>query len=491
MPTYLTPGVHIEHVLTEPKRVLRTGVPVFLGLIRYQDLDAYNAQQTEPAEQFVTKPLTQCPDISIARKQGYLRLPNRPSPPAEEMGLGDPSSTNSLAYLRAVPGDRLGGHTSHQVLASGGTAGQTGGTRDLRLPVAISDKPQRFTVWPQFEATYGDLQPFGYLCYAVRGFFENNGGLCYVQLICFDGDSPVEAVKVGLKTLEAYDDFDLLCIPDIMWLLSSTDTLSKAAVREMQTAMISHCDRLGNRFALLDPLPQTEQTIDLETYLREIQIQRQDLVSENAALYCPWVRMLNGPAATAGFVPPCGHVASVFARTDLATGVHKAPANTSMEGVVDVAVNLTNEQQGPLNEAGINCLRAFPRRGIRVWGARTLSYDPNWTYVNVRRIFLTAVRWIDRNMIEVAFEPQTPQLWARIVRDLTAYFTDLLEHGAFAGRTASEAFYVKCDAETNPPEAQDVGRVVTEIGLAPAAPAEFIVVRIIHGPTGAQVIGPA
>ena len=128
--------------------------------------------------------------------------------------------------------------------------------------------------------------------------------------------------------------------------------------------------------------------------------------------------------------------------------------------------------------------------GIRIWGARTLSQQAAWRYINVRRIFLTAGRWIERNMTDVLFEPNTPELWGRIVRDLTMYFTELLEQGALAGRTAQEAFYVKCDAETNPHTEREIGHVVTEIGLAPAATAEFIVMRLIHGPSGVCILGP-
>ena len=171
-------------------------------------------------------------------------------------------------------------------------------------------------------------------------------------------------------------------------------------------------------------------------------------------------------------------------------GIHKAPANDDLEGVLELEVNLTNDQQDRLNPEGINCLRAFPGRGIRVWGARTLSVDPAWTYINVRRLFLMAGRWIERNMGGVSFEPNDPKLWARIGRDLTAYFNDLFTRGALKGRTAQEAFYVKCDAETTPLEVRDAGMVVTEIGLARAVPNEFVVVRMTHGASGVTIAGP-
>lgn len=483
MATYQTPGVYVEHVLTETERVFRTGVPVFLGLINRQDLAAYNAQQTDVNEQYLEKPIPTFPDVFIARKRGYLKLPARPYTAAAESWQSDSLVTDRTFHLRHVVGDRSSRRNT-QVRRSWGAAGRPDGLaeQDTEAVQAISDKPQRFTVWPQFEATYGDLAPFGFLTYAVRGFFENEGNLCYVQLISFAGDSALAAVYAGLKTLDASDDFDLICVPDIMWPVVGVHDVDAAALCEMQMAVIHYCEQVGDCFALLDTPPGLAP--------EQILAQLQSMTSENAALYYPWLQVLDGPAATGALVPPCGHVAGLINRTDLQIGVHKAPANEVLSGVVDLAVNLTNEQQGPLNEANVNCLRAFPRRGIRVWGAHTLSQQPAWKYINVRRIFLTAARWIERNLTAVVFEPNTPELWGRIVRDLTTYFTELVENGALASRNSAAAFYVKCDAETNPLELRDNGQVVTEIGLAPAASIEFIVVRIIHGPAGVHLLGP-
>jgi phage tail sheath protein FI len=152
-----------------------------------------------------------------------------------------------------------------------------------------------------------------------------------------------------------------------------------------------------------------------------------------------------------------------------------------MEFLVDAAT------QERLNPEGINCLRALSGRGLRVWGARTLSPDPNWLYINVRRLVLTLARWIDRNMGWAAFEANTARLWNRIQRELNVYLAGLWQAGAIKGASAAEAFYVKCDSETNPAEEREQGRVTTEIGLAPASPAEFVVVRVVHRPGAAQL----
>lgn len=245
---------------------------------------------------------------------------------------------------------------------------------------------------------------------------------------------------------------------------------------------MAHCARLGERMAILDSLPGGDGSA------ADVIAQRNLLAEEEGALYYPWVRVAKGPEQTDGYVPPCGHVAGVYSRTDTHTGVHKAPANEVLEGVLDLSVHLKDDDQGPLNDQGINCLRAFPGRGIRVWGARTLSRRTAWRYVNMRRVILTAVRWIAINQADVVFEPHTELLWARITRDLTAYLADLARRGALAGGQGEDAFYVKCDAETNPPETREIGIVVTEVGLKPAAPAEFIAFRIIHGAAGVEII---
>ena len=330
--------------------------------------------------------------------------------------------------------------------------------------------PQPLRLWSQFEQLFGAPPPDGYLADTVRGFFLNGGRLCYVTPLRQDLLAE-ESLKLGLKALEAINTIDLVCAPDVM-------RTPEQATR-LQQLVLDHCDEhTGDRFAILDSLDQatTEQVLD----------QRKQLHAKNGAIYHPWIQELTSQR----LVPPCGYVAGVYARTDQQTGVYKAPANEALKGVLDLSVHLNNNQQGPLNKQGINCLRVFPGRGIRVWGARTLSRDPAWTYVSARRLFITAGRWIEHNLTGIVFEPNDPNLWARIQRELTVYFNTLFRQGALKGRSAQEAFYVKCNAETNSPEVRKAGKVVTEIGLAPAIPSEFIVVRIIHGAGGITIAGP-
>jgi Bacteriophage tail sheath protein len=342
-------------------------------------------------------------------------------------------------------------------------------------------EPVALELASELEAHVGAPPEVGYLHEAVRLFFANGGRHCVVVSLD-DASQPEKAVADALEALEPVDDIDLVCAPDLSRARPPGELPSlppdPGRVRVLQALVLDHCDRLGSRFALLDSLPNAGQGAVLE--------QRRGLAGTNGALYYPWVR----PLEQTGFTPPCGPVAGVYARTDERVGVHKAPANETLEGIVDLELALGDDQQGELNPYGVNCLRAFPGRGIRVWGARTLSVDPEWRYVNVRRLFLTAARWIDRNLADVAFEIHDPRLWGRIERELTAYFEDLFRRGGLRGDTVEEAFYVKCDAETNPLEGREQGRVVTEIGLAPASPNEFVVVYVVHEAGGTTVTGP-
>jgi uncharacterized protein len=341
----------------------------------------------------------------------------------------------------------------------------------LNSPVALHRK-EDFTVLFSSRAD-------SYLNEAVTGFFGNGGVRCYVVRADPEaGGGRAKALQTAIATLASLTDLDLVAVPDAMSLLDGGQ-FDIAAIKQVQQYTLAHCAEQGDRLAILDALPRnTLAGTAAESVLKQrdaLTIGQTEPV--NGALYFPWIQTL-----TSGdrFVPPCGHVGGIFARSDARVGVFKAPANEEIAGVLDLDTNVDNGLQDELNPQGVNCLRAFPRRGIRVWGARTLSRDPNWRYINVRRLFLTLRRWIDQNMGWATFEPNEPRLWVRIQRELTTYLNRLLQDGALKGATPSEAFYVKCDAETNPNDLREVGEVVTEIGLAPLTPAEFIVVRIIH-----------
>ena len=321
-----------------------------------------------------------------------------------------------------------------------------------------------------------------YLGHAVSGFFDNGGDYCYVVGVGADAsqvDAAAAALVTGLQSLSSLGDVDLIAVPDAVSLGRTTNagsiTVNERAVRSLQLAMIQHCTEQATRVALLDAVPGKDAVAVIETQLKPLGVMRATPV--NAALYHPWVRT----SSTSGeFVPPCGHVAGVIARTDALGGVFKAPANAEIQGAIDLQADLDADSLGLLNQAGVNCLRAFAGRGIRIWGARTPSVAPEWRYLNVRRLVLTILRWIDLNMAWAAFEPNVPALWARIERELNSYLGSLWRAGALQGEAVNEAFYVRCDAELNAAASRDAGQVITEIGLAPTLPAEFIVVSVQH-----------
>ncbi|MBV9301608.1 MAG: phage tail sheath family protein [Acidobacteriaceae bacterium] len=337
-------------------------------------------------------------------------------------------------------------------------------------PPPRPNSPIFLSLWSQFQYHVGKPKRGDFLAYAVRGFFENGGQECFVVALKEIG---FDALTDALSAMESLDSIDLVCAPDLM--------KDNDAAFELQQIVVNHCETMGDRFAILDSR--------LGNSNDQVSHQWSEIDGKNGAIYYPWIKV-SGFDGGLELVPPCGHVAGVYARTDNSIGVHKAPANEVLHGVWDLERQLTNADQDKLNPNRINCLRSFPGSGIKVWGARTLSGQPAWTYVNVRRIFLTAVRWVQANMSDIPFEPNAPKLWPRIERELTTYFNDQFLAGALKGRTPQEAFYVKCDAETNTPEHRDLGQVVAEIGLAPTIPYEFVVVRLIHGAKGISITGP-
>jgi phage tail sheath protein FI len=314
---------------------------------------------------------------------------------------------------------------------------------------------------------------------AIDGFFDNGGAYCYVIGVHSEQDKPVPAASAtklvdALALLRSFDDIDLVAIPDAD-AVRTADGIDEATFLGVQRGLLGHCMEQGDRIALLDALPGKDAVRLIEDQVKKLSLAGSGPV--NAALYHPWIRTT---ARGDQLVPPCGHVAGIIARTDALGGVFTAAANIEVLGATDLAADLDAASLGLLNDRGVNCLRAFAARGIRVWGARTLSSAPDWRYLNVRRLVLTLKRWIDLNMSWAAFEPNVPALWARIQRELTHYLQQLWSAGALQGSSSDEAFFVRCDAELNPPEIRESGQVITQIGLAPAVPAEFIVVSVQH-----------
>jgi phage tail sheath protein FI len=249
----------------------------------------------------------------------------------------------------------------------------------------------------------------------------------------------------------------------------------------IQGALIGQCERLRYRFAVLDgPRPPDDG-------LPDVQIQRQQFDTKYAALYYPWL-MIPDPfpknlAKIADFpVPPTGHVAGIYARTDIERGVHKAPANEVVRGILGLRRIINKGEQDILNAfpVNINVIRDFRRdeRSIRVWGGRVITSDTDWKYVNVRRLVIFIEKSLDRGLQWVVFEPNSEPLWARVRRTISDFLRVVWRNGALEGVKPEEAYFVKCDRTTMTQADIDNGRLIVVIGVAPVKPAEFVIIRI-------------
>jgi uncharacterized protein len=286
--------------------------------------------------------------------------------------------------------------------------------------------------------------------------------------------------RTGLEGLSAIDDITMVCVPDLMMTMPG-QKLDLNVIKAVQTAIIAHCERMGDRVAVLDAPPNLNPQ-----FAKKWRMDIAGFDSSYAAMYYPWIEVSDPVSNKPVLIPPSGHMAGVWARSDNTRGVHKAPANEVVRGATGLAYAVTKGEQDVLNPIGVNCIRAFPGMGIRVWGARTLSSNPSWRYINVRRLFNYVEKSIERGTQWVVFEPNEPRLWGRVRRDVTSFLRGVWRDGALFGAAPGEAFYVRCDAETNPPESRDLGRLVVEIGMAPVKPAEFVIFRISQWQPGAE-----
>ncbi|RME75318.1 MAG: phage tail sheath family protein [Planctomycetota bacterium] len=356
------------------------------------------------------------------------------------------------------------------------------------------NKPVFITNWSQYVNTFGDFRDSDYLAHAVYGFFNNGGSRCFVCNVgsaagsgggkdekgapakpgasskdlakMFIGEDKGPGKRTGLKTFEDVDDINIVCAPGV------TDPA-------VVDAILTHCEVRKDRFAILDSPETIDGGVDKLPKPRD---------SKYGAYYFPWIEVYD-PEKGNIFVPPSGHMAGIYARVDAERGVHKAPANEIVRGALGLRYSISRGEQDILNPKGINCIRDFSRRGrgIRVWGARTLSSDASWRYINVRRLFIMIEQSIEIGTQWVVFEPNDHTLWKKITRDIRAFLYRIWRTGALFGKTPEEAFYVKCDEETNPPEVIDAGQVITEIGICPVKPAEFVIFRIGQWQAGSDV----
>ena len=368
------------------------------------------------------------------------------------------------------------------------------------------NEPTLVTNWSHYSRTFGGLNTHGWLAHGVYLFFLNGGTKCYINNLAKvegsdsgpskpdgskgDGGPSKDVKKTAPKstTIKNPDNITTLIIgkdngPGKRSGLFAFDPITDISIvcapgvsePAAQDAILTHCERNRFRVAVLDGPETITKGIDSVPLPRD---------STMGAYYFPWIQMYDPELETEVYAPPSGGVAGLYGRVDSTRGVHKAPANEIFNGAIGVKYGITDAEQEFLNPKGINCIRQFMSRGIRVWGARTFSSNSEWRYINVRRLFCMIEKAIQDGTNWVVFEPNTRALWKNIVRNITAFLLRIWKDGALFGDTPEEAFFVRCDDELNPPESIDAGYVICQIGIAPAKPAEFVIFKIFQKALG-------
>jgi phage tail sheath protein FI len=495
--TYLSPGVYVEEVEkgTKPIEAVGTSLTAFLGVTAEASTKAYDPATGERVvvESRLNKPTlvtnwTQFTDIygdfvpgafMPDAVYGYfangggacyvtsLRALNEDKDvEAAEATIPGKGKGNAFKVTAAVAGPG-GNKLTVTIKASGEeTFNMTvGGQTRTNLSMK---KGENHVGDAQFDAV--TISGVGTAMPEDGSYPLTGGGAKPIMPKDFIGDVPE---RTGLGGFEAIDEVRILVCPDIFFGYDGSDE-AKERVKMVQEAMIAQCEKLRYRFAILDTPPglNAQQAKEWREYI--------NFDSSYAALYYPWIKVadLSGVGSTTKMVPPSGYMAGIYNRTDADRGVHKAPANEVILGAIDLELKLSKAEQDVLNPMGVNCIRTFPARGIRVWGGRTLSSNGAWRYINVRRLFIMVEASLEAGLSWVVFEPNDSSLWAKVVRDVTSFLRVTWRSGALFGSTPEQAFYVKCDEELNPVEIRDLGQMIVEVGLAPVKPAEFVIFRI-------------
>ena len=335
------------------------------------------------------------------------------------------------------------------------------------VPTVITSYAQFLRVFGRTVSRSRGNRSNTYLPIAVHGFFLNGGTRCVIirvarrknrelTLADYRGDvSGKSGTLRGLQALERIDEISLLCAPN------------EHDVAGLSESLVAHCEKMKDRFAILSA-PEKASPRSL----------RPPVTSSYAAMYWPWINMRDSKTGNKSQVPPCGHIAGVYARTDLHRGVHKAPANEVLQGALNLSIQANSADLQRLTRISVNALRAVSGRGVRIWGARTTSIDPEWKYVPVRRVALFVEESVSNGTQWVEFEPNTHKLWAQVRQSVRNFLTQLWRQGSLQGQKPQEAFFVKCDRTTMTQNDIDNGRLICQIGMAVMRPAEFVIVHI-------------
>jgi phage tail sheath protein FI len=342
------------------------------------------------------------------------------------------------------------------------------GTNSKKFVVDFVNKESRFIKMK----SAGD----GKKVFPKPGKLSLKGGKDGISTIIPDdylGLSEKSGKRYGMRLLDELDEGGIIALPDLHTHQDSSSFGGKKGVSAVLRAAIDYVENSRYRFLLIDPPPGYE--------IENVQSWREEFDTSYAAVAYPWLKakvFQSEQLLPMKLVPPSGYVAGMMAALDLAEGTHYSFANREIEGIVDTEYPLMQADTEILNPDGINTVLAFPGRGIRVWGARTLSSDAGFRYINVRRTFNMISESIEQGTQWVTFEPNRPELWESVKRLVFFFLKSLWKKGYLQGENVEEAFYIKVDEETNPPEVRDRGELIIEVGVAIVRPAEFIIVRV-------------
>ncbi|MEO1575608.1 MAG: phage tail sheath subtilisin-like domain-containing protein [Pseudomonadota bacterium] len=369
-----------------------------------------------------------------------------------------------------------------QPMVAAGTrvAGMAGAAPDPRAHLNVA---RPVNDWPQFCRDYfPENAPATDLAHAVCGFFQNGGSRCYVvntgKAATVAGDARKGS---GILALETYDEIAMLLAPGYTDPVSQGALVDLAKRREDCIAILDCVSDVDNVAELTEPATVSAPADGgdkADAKAANKSTGKGPPRSDYAACYYPniVVKKLDGEGVVA--VPPSGHIAGIYAMNDARRGVHRAPANLGIAGAAGLERRLTHAQQGLLNSKGINCIRHFRDRGIKVWGARTLSNSPQWRYVNVRRLYMMIRESLIDGCQWAVFNPNDHETRMALTFTCNAFLKRQWNLGALVGATQEEAFFVQCDETNNPPETVEAGILNVDIGISPSRPAEFIMFRL-------------
>jgi phage tail sheath protein FI len=506
MPEYLSPGVYVEEVSSGVKPIegVGTSTGAFVGIaergpIRKPVLCTNWAQFTKTFGGFIQNAYLAYAVYQFFNEGGTKCFVVRAAKGDPLGKLGDPTAVPPV--LPVPPSLKKAEVKSSDLTVKANSEGKWGNALSVVVSaetILIGEKTARAGYFKLAVSYKGkEVESFDHLTLdeTKPGHVAKKVVSDYIEVVDSGATTPVfNTVATASYPLIGGDSVETFLPPDwagadgFLFAFDTVDEINIVAIPDAQGHPVvtqdgyTYCQNRGDCFFVADTLKGLEP-VDAGKFRKGIlkDVNESAFNSSFGALYYPWIQVSDPLTGGTKLTPPSGAIVGTYSHTDVKRGVHKAPAGIT-EGYLNSASGvekfITKGEHDILNPMGVNVIRSFPGLGNVVWGSRTLSADSEWKYVNVRRLFLMVEESIDEGTQWVVFEPNTPILWGQVKRNLTAFLTRVWRDGALFGTTAEEAFFVKVDAENNPPAVVDAGQLIIEVGIAPVKPAEFVIIRI-------------